>query len=109
MSRGRIRCTKRSGLGWLGAAVTPWVVAVGVLVSFTGKLLSTTKAGFEAMNAALLTRLNKVSVADPRQGAFAVSGQLDQHDIGLQFVEHAHDRARRAGAVMPNAHQVNDR
>jgi hypothetical protein len=29
----------------------------GVLIPFTGKLLARTKAGFEAMNAALLTRL----------------------------------------------------
>ena len=31
----------------------------GVLIPFTGKLLSRTKAGFEAMNAALLARLEK--------------------------------------------------
>jgi hypothetical protein len=31
----------------------------GVLIPFTGKLLSKTEAGFEAMNAALLTRLEK--------------------------------------------------
>jgi hypothetical protein len=29
----------------------------GALIPFTGKLLARTKAGFEAMNAALLTRL----------------------------------------------------
>jgi hypothetical protein len=31
----------------------------GALIPFTGKLLSRTEAGFEAMNAALLTRLEK--------------------------------------------------
>jgi hypothetical protein len=31
----------------------------GALIPFTGKLLSKTEAGFEAMNAALLTRLEK--------------------------------------------------
>jgi hypothetical protein len=31
----------------------------GALIPFTGKLLSKTKAGFEAMNAALLARLEK--------------------------------------------------
>jgi hypothetical protein len=31
----------------------------GALIPFTGKLLSKTKAGFEAMNAALVTRLEK--------------------------------------------------
>lgn len=36
----------------------------GALIPFTGKLLSRTEAGFEAMNAALLTRLEKDSVSD---------------------------------------------
>jgi hypothetical protein len=35
----------------------------GVLIPFTGKLLHRTKAGFDAMNAALLTRLNKESAS----------------------------------------------
>lgn len=36
----------------------------GALVPFTGKVLRRTEAGFHAMNAALLTRLDKASVAD---------------------------------------------
>jgi hypothetical protein len=36
----------------------------GALIPFTGKLLSKTEAGFEAMNAALLTRLADGSVTD---------------------------------------------
>jgi hypothetical protein len=35
----------------------------GALIPFTGKLLSRTKAGFEAMNAALLVRLEKDRLA----------------------------------------------
>jgi hypothetical protein len=36
----------------------------GALIPFTGKLLSKTEAGFEAMNVALLTKLEIASVAD---------------------------------------------
>lgn len=36
----------------------------GALVPFTGKVLRRTEAGFHAMNAALLIRLDKASVAD---------------------------------------------
>ena len=37
----------------------------GALIPFTGKLLSRTKAGFEAMNAALLTRLDQDQTESP--------------------------------------------
>jgi hypothetical protein len=36
----------------------------GALLPFTGTLLRKTEAGFEAMNAAMLTRLQKDSVSD---------------------------------------------
>lgn len=41
----------------------------GALIPFTGKLLSRTKAGFEAMNAALLTRLDKDQTESPATDA----------------------------------------
>jgi hypothetical protein len=37
----------------------------GALIPFTGKLLSKTEAGFEAMNAALLTRLGRTDQGPP--------------------------------------------
>ena len=41
----------------------------GALIPFTGKLLSRTKAGFEAMNAALLTRLDIDQTESPAADA----------------------------------------
>ena len=41
----------------------------GALIPFTGKLLSRTKAGFEAMNAALLTRLEEDQTESPAADA----------------------------------------
>jgi hypothetical protein len=41
----------------------------GALIPFTGKLLSKTEAGFVAMNAALLTRLEKDQSTTPRAAA----------------------------------------
>ena len=54
-------------------------------------------------------RRYQVLMTNPRQGGFAVGRQLDQHHGRIELIEGAHDRPRRAGAVMADAQQRNGR
>lgn len=51
-------------LGQAGTRLVQAEAFSGVLIPFTGSLLSKTEAGFEAMHAALLARLQQRSLAD---------------------------------------------
>ena len=54
-------------------------------------------------------RRHEAGVADPAQRAVGIGRRLDEHDVGLQLVERAHHRARRARAVVADAEQVQPR